>query len=339
MAYKICLDAGHYGKYNRSTVVPEYYESEMTWKLHRLLKAALEKYGFEVMTTRTDQAKDMDVYYRGYAAKNCDLFLSLHSNACDTEPVDYVVAYRAYDNQNNADTLGLALAKKVAEVMGTKQNPRTTTRKNSSGNEWYGVMRGARAAGCKLYYILEHSFHTNLAATQFLMQDANLQKLAEVEAAVIANYFGVATPSIETKPSTPSQKPTVSGHVADVQRWLNAEYGYNLAVDNSPGPDTKKHLVMALQTELNRQYNRGLAVDGSFGPKTKAAVMYTKRGIKGNITKLVQAALYCKGYDPKGLDGSFGPGMEAAVRKYQADHGLAVDGSAGPETQASLFRG
>ena len=123
MAYKICLDAGHYGKYNRSTVVPEYYESEMTWKLHRLLKAALEKYGFEVMTTRTDQAKDMDVYYRGYAAKNCDLFLSLHSNACDTEAVDYVVVYRAYDNQNNADTLGLALAKKSGGGHGDEAKP------------------------------------------------------------------------------------------------------------------------------------------------------------------------------------------------------------------------
>ena len=62
MAYKICLDAGHYGQYNQSPVVPEYYESEMTWKLHLLLKAELEKYGFEVKTTRADQTKDMDVY-------------------------------------------------------------------------------------------------------------------------------------------------------------------------------------------------------------------------------------------------------------------------------------
>ncbi len=329
MAYKICLDAGHYGKYNRSTVAPEYYESDMTWKLHFLLKAALEKYGFEVMTTRTDQAKDMDVYYRGYAAKNCDLFLSLHSNACDTEAVDYVVVYRAYDNRNDADKLGLALAQTVSEIMGTEQNARTATRKNSAGNEWYGVMRGARAAGCKLYYILEHSFHTNLAATRFLMDDANLQRLAEAEAAVIANYFGVATPS---------QKPTVSGHVADVQRWLNQEYRFALDIDNSAGPLTWTALRKALQMEINRQSGAGLEIDGSIGPKTKAAIIYTKRGVKGNITKLVQAALYCKGYDPKGLDGSFGPGMEAAVRKYQADHGLSVDGMAGRETQASLFR-
>lgn len=34
----ICLDAGHEEKYNRSPAVPEYYESEINWKLHLLLK-------------------------------------------------------------------------------------------------------------------------------------------------------------------------------------------------------------------------------------------------------------------------------------------------------------
>ena len=42
---RICLDAGHYGKYNRSPVVKEYYESDMNWKLHLLLKKYLEGYG------------------------------------------------------------------------------------------------------------------------------------------------------------------------------------------------------------------------------------------------------------------------------------------------------
>ena len=37
----VCLDAGHSGDYNRSPAVPEYYESDMNWTLHLLLKAAL----------------------------------------------------------------------------------------------------------------------------------------------------------------------------------------------------------------------------------------------------------------------------------------------------------
>jgi N-acetylmuramoyl-L-alanine amidase len=51
---KICLDAGHYGKYNRSPAVKEYYESDMNWKLHNMLKKYLEEYGFEVIQTRAN---------------------------------------------------------------------------------------------------------------------------------------------------------------------------------------------------------------------------------------------------------------------------------------------
>ena len=82
---KICLDAGHYGKYNRSKVVPAYYESEMNWKLHNFLAAALENYGFTVMKTREDLATDLGLVARGRKAKGCDLFLSIHSNAADAE--------------------------------------------------------------------------------------------------------------------------------------------------------------------------------------------------------------------------------------------------------------
>ena len=61
MAIKICLDAGHYGKYNRSPVVPSYYESEMVWKLHNLLKTELESYGFDnVDFVRKESDADKD---------------------------------------------------------------------------------------------------------------------------------------------------------------------------------------------------------------------------------------------------------------------------------------
>ena len=56
---KICSDAGHYGKYNQSPANGDYYESEVMWKLHLLQKKHLEGYGFEVVTTRADQEKDL----------------------------------------------------------------------------------------------------------------------------------------------------------------------------------------------------------------------------------------------------------------------------------------
>lgn len=198
MSKKICLDAGHVGsKYNQSPVVKTYYESAMVWALHLKLKAQLEARGFQVVTTRASIDTDLGVYERGTASKGCDAFISLHSNACGTESVDYPVVYRAYDNKNNIDTLALKLAKKVGELMGTTQAGRTATRKNSSGGEYYGVLRGARAVGTPYYMLIEHSFHTNTKATKWLSKDANLDKLAVAEADILAEFFGMESSTNE----------------------------------------------------------------------------------------------------------------------------------------------
>lgn len=205
MSKKICLDAGHVGsKYNQSPVVKTYYESAMVWALHLKLKAQLEARGFQVVTTRASIDTDLGVYERGTASKGCDVFISLHSNACGTESVDYPVVYRAYDNKNNVDTLALKLAKKVGELMGTTQAGRTATRKNSSGGEYYGVLRGARAVGTPYYMLIEHSFHTNTKATKWLSEDANLDKLAVAEADILAEFFGMES-------STKSEKTAIMG--------------------------------------------------------------------------------------------------------------------------------
>lgn len=205
MSKKICLDAGHVGsKYNQSPVVKIYYESAMVWALHLKLKAQLEARGFQVVTTRASIDTDLGVYERGTASKGCDVFISLHSNACGTESVDYPVVYRAYDNKNNVDTLALKLAKKVGELMGTTQAGRTATRKNSSGGEYYGVLRGARAVGTPYYMLIEHSFHTNTKATKWLSKDANLDKLAVAEADILAEFFGMES-------STETEKTAIMG--------------------------------------------------------------------------------------------------------------------------------
>lgn len=202
---KICLDAGHASaRYNQSPVLTTYFESAMNWTLHLLLKAELEKRGFEVITTRPDINTDLTVYSRGTAAKGCSVFISLHSNACGTESVDYPVVYRAHDNLNGVDPLALAIAKKIGQLMGTRQDGRTATRKNSSGGEYYGVLRGARAVDVPYYMLIEHSFHTNLAATTWLSDDDNLKKLAFAEADILAEHFGVsAKPEAPTESKTP----------------------------------------------------------------------------------------------------------------------------------------
>lgn len=203
---KVCIDAGHYGKYNVSPVNRAYYESVQMWRLHELLAAELRKRGVTVVLTRQNQAADLSLISRGKKAKGCDLFLSLHSNAASTEGVDYPVAYVLRPNartsiDEKAAEIGLNLAKVVQGVMGTTQGARTATR--ASGNdrdgngllddEYYGVLEGARRVGVPAV-ILEHSFHTNKKATAWLLVDANLQALAKAEADAIVAWLGAKAP-------------------------------------------------------------------------------------------------------------------------------------------------
>ena len=191
MAKKICIDAGHYGRYNRSPAVKTYFESEMTWKLHLLLKKHLERFGFTVITTRSNKDKDLSLYERGKASKGCDLFLSLHSNATGSgvnESVDRVDVYAPLSGKGH--DIARKLANCIVEVMGTKQGGNVKTRKGNNG-EYYGVLRGAAAVGT-VGLLVEHSFHTCTRSAKWLLDGNNLDKLAKAEAEVLAAYFGVS---------------------------------------------------------------------------------------------------------------------------------------------------
>ncbi|MDE5769511.1 MAG: N-acetylmuramoyl-L-alanine amidase [Oscillospiraceae bacterium] len=188
---KICLDAGHYGSlYNRSPVNKVYYESNFTWDMHLHLKKALENYGFEVITTRETKEDNPALISRGEMSKGCALFLSVHSNACGSSSVDAPLA--CCQISGIADVLGLQLANKIHEVMGTKQAgtiwKRSSPNKNN-GNDWYSVLYGAANVGT-MGILLEHSYHTNLRSTNWLLIDDNLKILADAEAQVISDYFG-----------------------------------------------------------------------------------------------------------------------------------------------------
>lgn len=70
---------------------------------------------------------------------------------------------------------------------------------------------------------------------------------------------------------------------------------------------------------------------------TEGVVFNLRRGSKGaDVTKL-QTALNALGYACGAADGIFGAKTEAAVRNFQRDHSLTVDGIAGKATQAALY--
>ena len=203
---KICLDAGHGTGQNRSPALPAYCEGDRMFDLQGLLKQALEAYGVSVVCTRAVRQNDPSLYERAQAAKGCDLFLSLHSNAAGNdvcESVDYPVVF--YPVSGKGCVLASRLTECIRTTMGTTQAAQTRVRWNSAHNaDYYGVIRYT-ASLAVTGLILEHSFHTNTRMTAWLSDDANLKRLAEAEAAAIAAHYGLKKPEAEPQREEPAR--------------------------------------------------------------------------------------------------------------------------------------
>lgn len=95
--------------------------------------------------------------------------------------------------------------------------------------------------------------------------------------------------------------------------------------------------VRRLQQECNNQGFSKQTVDGIAGPVTLAGCPLIRKGVQGNITKLLQEKLVSLGYNTNGVDGIFGSGTYSAVREFQNARGLSVDGIVGQNTWRKLL--
>lgn len=147
----------------------------------------------------------------------------------------------------------------------------------------------------------------------------------------------------------PAPKPAPSPSTGNKYTKQGQEYlkngGFSLGpdgVDGEFGPNTRAACIKFVQTQMN-SLGQGLDVDGENGPLTKAAwnrlgMVYAGHGYPRCI-KAVQVALLCRGYSvgSYGIDGDCGPDTTAAIKAFQRDNGLEVDGVVGPMTFAKLF--
>lgn len=335
--YKICLDAGHYGKYNQSPAVPTYYESDMNWKLHLLLKKYLEEYGFEVITTRTNQATDLGLTARGRKSAGCDFFISLHSNAVGSyvkESVDFPAVFVPLNG--TGDKLGKLLAYCIAEVMETNQ-PGDIFKKKGNNGDYYGVIRGAVSVGTP-GIILEHSFHTNTRATNWLLNDNNLDRMAKAEAKVIAEYFGVY------KQGDVNLDGDVS--ISDVTALLNMLSG-KAETTTTADVNEDGEVTISDTTALLNLLSGSNKDEKTINDEKETTVMIEltqiKNGSKCAEVKTMQRLLNALGYKGSNgkaltVDGIFGTNSDYAVKAFQKANGLIVDGIVGKNTWNKLLK-
>lgn len=93
---------------------------------------------------------------------------------------------------------------------------------------------------------------------------------------------------------------------------------------------TKGHTVIVVSGRA-----RSTATTSNTSTATKS---YLSKGDKGNDVKTMQTMLIAVGYScgSYGADGDFGSDSDKALRKFQGDYGLTVDGKYGSKSKAKL---
>lgn len=176
---------------------------------------------------------------------------------------------------------------------------------------------------------------------QKLAEINGIQDPSKIYVGQVLKVIGTSTPSPAPTPKPNPIKPSTSINqiVKDGQIHARNFAAKGLGADGIRGANTVKAGIKVLQQAMNLDYGAGLTVDGKWGRKSEAALgrHTVRRGEKQYMVTALQILLMLKGYYCNGVDGHFGAGCEKAVRQYQADHGIGVDGVAGYKTFKSLI--
>lgn len=197
--YTIKIDGGHFAGQNSlefqyGGITYTYAEGDQMWKLQQYLISALQTKGFVVSSIRSTNQPlvpvtdyntwaQQEYQARGNAAAGADLLVALHTNAFEgNTSLSRVVVEMNPNADSGTTTLGNALAASVKTTMGISETSQVIPYSHV-------LITTAIAAGCTRAYIVEHSFHTNPTSAYWLLNDSNLQQLANAEADAIVAFY------------------------------------------------------------------------------------------------------------------------------------------------------
>lgn len=146
---------------------------------------------------------------------------------------------------------------------------------------------------------------------------------------------------IDDMPDIPGIAVFMSGHVGlyiGNGEVIEAR-GFNYGVVKTKLKDRKWKTAAMLPEDMIEYVD--IDTDKKEDTKTELGSRNLKKGSEGDDVKELQQKLMALGYDlgKWGADGEFGSATLAAVKAFQKDHGLTVDGIFGKKSYAALIDG
>ena len=183
--------------------------------------------------------------------------------------------------------------------------------------------------------LVEAGFMTNLREAQLMINPLFQIEVGEECCQGVCNYLGVPyIPRDNLSNYETIRQGSRSNFVYLLQFMLN-QLGYNLTVDGIFGSRTAA-AVRSFQTQNN------LTPDGIVGQNTWRSILtlspypILRQGSRGNYVRFLQQLLESNLIPVGIIDGIFGGQTANAVRIFQTERGLVVDGIVGANTWAQI---
>lgn len=209
---KVCIDPGHSAAESNGSPDGTYKEHEFALDVGKRIKAILERHGVDVVMTRMDgSAVSLAERCSICNNANCDLFVSLHTNASGsgwTSPSGWEAHIVA--NGGKAEKLAKAIEAETVSLVGC----------TSRGVKLYPGLKVVRDTDCPAV-LVEHGFHTNKQDVEKLKSDAWRQKYAEADAKGVLETLGVAWKPETTVPVNPPAQTKTEAEKA--REWAKAQ--------------------------------------------------------------------------------------------------------------------
>ena len=185
--------------------------------------------------------------------------------------------------------------------------------------------------------LIEAGFMTNFQEAKLMLNPNYTLQVGEATCEGVCEFLQVPYVTRDLN-NYPTIRRGDRGNFVKILQYILNSYGYNLSLDGIFGTITSNAV-------LDFQKNNNLTADGIVGRNTWSRLLninpensVLRNGNKKSEVLFLQRLLLSYLYPITDLDGIFGRETENAVREFQTENNLTVDGIVGRNTWSALLR-
>ena len=310
MSKRIFIGVGHGGTDN-GAVANGFKEDDLNLSIALACRDELVRHGVTVGMSRTKDENDpLSEEIKECNAFKPDYAVEIHNNAGGGDGAEVFHTYKGGKGKTLAQNI-------LNEIVAIGQNSRgLKTKKNSSGNDYYGWIRETNAPAA----LVECAFVDNKKDIAIIDTPAEQKKMGIAIAKGVLKTLGITWKAEVIKTATTTT--TKSKTNTKTKEWQTAAIadGYN----------------------QKKGYFKKYGADGEWGAECEYAaknIVCKKATIKGiytnkNLVKFIQKQL---GYKDSAIDGKFWNGTKNDVIAFQKKNNLPANGEVRYDTWKKLI--